>query len=330
MKRIVLAALAGLIAAGALAAPSLAAGKYKHPREFEFSFNGVFGTFERDQLQRGFQVYKQVCSSCHGMKLLAYRNLTDKGGPEFTDAEMRALIKDYTVATIDEDGNTTDADGNALTRPVIPADRFVYPYANEAAGRAANMGAYPPDLSVMAKARKDGPNYIASLFTGYYDPEKVLGIYKCSKVDETKACVEYSRLQPGADGSIPDETGADGEKAARCITEVIPEGPDDTDIPEKVKTCTPKSDTLNYNPYFPGGQIAMPNMLLGQSITLADGTTLEDTEQLAQDVAAFMMWAAEPKLEERKRIGVGVMLFLALLSLLSYMAYRHMWRDEKH
>ena len=159
----------GLIAT---ASPALAAGGAKHPRSGGFSFEGPFGTFDQAQLQRGYKVYREVCASCHGMNLLHFRNLGDKTGP-FWDAHypnpsdnpvVKALAAEIQVADIDSET------GEALMRDATPADRFPNPYPNATAAAAGNGGAAPPDLSVMAKARHDGANYIYSLLSGYSAP----------------------------------------------------------------------------------------------------------------------------------------------------------------
>lgn len=142
----------------ALILPLSAAEGAKPPRPQQWSFMGLFGTFDRAQLQRGLQVYKQVCSSCHGLKLVYYRNLKDLG---YNEDEIKALAREYTV----RDGPNDE--GEMFDRPARPSDRFVSPYANEKAARAANNGSYPPDLSLITKARMHGPHYVHSLLTGY-------------------------------------------------------------------------------------------------------------------------------------------------------------------
>jgi ubiquinol-cytochrome c reductase cytochrome c1 subunit len=130
----------------------------------EWSFKGLFGKFDRGSLQRGYQVYTEVCSSCHSMKYLSYRNLAEKGGPEFTEAQVKAIAASFEVT----DG--PNADGEMFTRPGKLSDKFVMPYENVKAAQAANGGAYPPDMSVLVKARGGGANYIYSLLQGYEDP----------------------------------------------------------------------------------------------------------------------------------------------------------------
>ena len=130
----------------------------------DWSFKGLFGKFDRGALQRGYQVYTEVCSSCHSMKYLSYRNLAERGGPEFTEAEAKAIAASFEV----KDG--PNADGDMFTRPGKLSDKFVMPYENVKAAQAANGGAYPPDMSVLVKARGGGVDYIYSLLQGYEDP----------------------------------------------------------------------------------------------------------------------------------------------------------------
>ena len=120
------------------------------PIKVDWSFKGLTGTFDRASLQRGFQVYKEVCSSCHSMQYLSYRNLGEPGGPEFSEAEVKAIAANFEV----QDG--PNADGEMFTRPGRPSDKFVSPYPNIQAATAANGGAYPPDMSVLVKSRKGG------------------------------------------------------------------------------------------------------------------------------------------------------------------------------
>ena len=130
----------------------------------DWSFKGLFGKFDRGALQRGYQVYTEVCSSCHSMKYLSYRNLAEKGGPEFSEAEAKAIAASFEV----KDG--PNADGEMFLRPGKLSDKFVMPYENVKAAQAANGGAYPPDMSVLVKARAGGVDYIYSLLQGYEDP----------------------------------------------------------------------------------------------------------------------------------------------------------------
>ena len=132
--------------------------------EVDWSFKGITGKFDRSSLQRGYQVYTEVCASCHSMNLLSYRNLGEPGGPEFSVEQVKAIAANFEV----EDG--PNSDGDMFTRPGRPSDKFVSPYPNVQAATAANGGAYPPDMSVLVKARKGGSDYIYSVLMGYEDP----------------------------------------------------------------------------------------------------------------------------------------------------------------
>ena len=165
-KALVIAAVLGFAAAQ----PALAHTSAAEPKDIHWSFEGPFGRFDQEQLQRGYKVYHDVCSSCHGMKLMSYRNLGQLGGPFFDkrweknpndNGYVKTLVKDFQVPDID--GDT----GDVIKRPATPADTFVSPFANEAAARASNGGALPPDLSLIIKAREDGPRYVYSILTGY-------------------------------------------------------------------------------------------------------------------------------------------------------------------
>ena len=243
----VAAVLLGLQASAALAAE----GKELPARDW--SFSGVFGQFDRGALKRGLQVYREVCSGCHGLRLIHFRNLAALG---YDEDEIKAIAAEYTVI----DG--PDEEGEMFERPGRPADRFPSPFANDKAAAAANNGAMPPDLSLMAKARDDGPNYIHALLTGYEEP------------------------------------------------------PADIEVIEGA----------NYNPYFPGNQIAMAAPLFEDAVEYADGTPAT-AEQMAADVTTFLMWAAEPTLEERKRMGIKVMLFLLVFTGVLYAVKRKVWAD---
>jgi len=225
----------------------------KKPLQLVWPFEGIFGTFDRQAAQRGAQVYLEVCSTCHSNHNLYYRNLKDIG---FSEAEIKQLAQKYTV----KDG--PNAEGEMFDRPALPSDRFVSPYPNEEAARAANNGAYPVDLSLIIKARQDGPNYVFSLLSGYQDaPADV-------------------KLMPG----------------------------------------------LYYNPYFEGGQIAMPPPLTEGQVTFSDGTPAT-VEQMAKDVVVFLQWAAEPEMEHRKSMGLKVMIFLLVFTVFFYTAKKKIWKN---
>jgi ubiquinol-cytochrome c reductase cytochrome c1 subunit len=249
-----LAVAAGLLAgAGLGASQAQAAGEAIKLPEVRFSFNGIFGHFDRASAQRGFQVYKEVCANCHAMHLLSYRNLRELG---LSDAEVRAI-----AATVQVQDGPND-EGQMFERAGRPSDRFRSPFSNEKAARAANNGAYPPDLSVIAKAREGGAAYLYALLTGYEDP---------------------------------------------------PAG-------------TTLMEGMHYNKYFAGHQIAMAAPLSEGQVDYHDGTKAS-VEQMTRDVAQFLAWAAEPEMEQRKAMGVKIVLFLTVLGGLAYAVKRKVWAD---
>lgn len=256
MKKLLLSAFAGmviLIGATLNGAPAEAAAGEKLPSQ-DWSWAGPFGTFDRAGLRRGLQVYAEVCSSCHGVKFVAYRNLMDIG---FSEDEVKTFIAEYEV----EDG--PDAEGEMFMRPAKLADHFVQPFANDNAARASNNGALPPDLSLMTKARVGGPDYVYALLTGYEE-----------------------------------------------------EAPEGSELLEG----------MNYNHFFPGNQIAMSPPIGDDAVEYADGTEATK-EQIAKDVVTFLAWAAEPELEQRKRLGIKVLIFLLVLTGLLYALKRRIWAD---
>jgi ubiquinol-cytochrome c reductase cytochrome c1 subunit len=241
---------------------------HKHPKQVHWSWDGpaglgVFGGFDRVQLQRGFQVYMEVCSSCHSLNRVAFRNLEEIG---FSEAEVKAIAKNWPIEVPIINPDT----GEATTRPAIPSDKFPLVFANEVAARAANNNALPPDLSLITKARADGSNYVYSLITGYE--------------------------------SVPANFPADRKPA----------------------------EPLHYNPYFHSLAIAMAPQLTDGRVTYAEGQPKATVDQMGKDVAAFLTWAAEPKLEARKRAGVGVIVFLIIMTSLAYLSYRRIWAELKH
>lgn len=247
----------------------------KPAKDISFSFEWPFGHFDRAQLQRGYKVYKEVCSSCHSMHYVSFRNLSQKGGPEFSEEQVKALAATYTMP----DG-PNDA-GEMFERPGLPSDRFPSPFPNEQAARAANGGAYPPDLSLITKYRPGWYGTINQLINGIGGPQYV-----------------YSVLT----GFVPDEQ----------LTE------------EQTKE---KPEGKYYNPYFANGHwIGMPPPLTDDAVTYDDGTAAT-VDQMARDVAAFLAWTAEPKMEERKRTGFMVMIFLGVLALLLYLVKKKVWAD---
>jgi ubiquinol-cytochrome c reductase cytochrome c1 subunit len=183
----------------------------------DWSFKGLFGKFDRGALQRGYQVYTEVCSSCHSMKYLSYRNLAEKGGPEFTEAQAKAIAASFEVT----DG--PNADGEMFTRPGKLSDKFVMPYENVKAAQAANGGAYPPDMSVLVKARGGGADYIYSLLQGYEDPP--LGITLDEGVYYNKYMYgnKIKMANPLSDGLVEysDGTNASVEQMSKDVTSFL-------------------------------------------------------------------------------------------------------------
>jgi ubiquinol-cytochrome c reductase cytochrome c1 subunit len=260
-----------------------ASGEAPHIEKLDWTFSGLTGHFDKPQLRRGYAVYKNVCAACHGLRLVSYRNLSEPGGPEYATTTVERFAAEAQVT----DGPNDD--GEMFQRPGKPSDRFVSPYPNEKAAAAAQNGAVPPDLSVIAKARtyerhaawymepliwagdiltayqENGPDYLVALLKGYTEPP----------ADMTMA--------PG----------------------------------------------MYYNAVFPGHQIAMPNPLSDGLVTYEDGTPAT-VDNYAKDVAAFLMWTAEPKLEERKRMGLKVMVYLLILAGLLYLSKRAIWRNTDH
>ena len=238
---------------------------HKHPKELQLASNGVFGHFDEQQLQRGFQVYKEVCAACHGIDLVSFRDLAALG---YEEPEIKKIAADWPIEVPTVNPDT----GEVATRKAIPSDRFPSPYPNETAARAANNNALPPDLSLMTKARHDGAAYIYSLLTGYQNQPAEL----VKKFPATKT----------------------------------PEG-------------------LHYNPYFANLNIAMPPPIVSDGqVSYADGTPAT-VEQMAKDVSAFLVWTAEPKLENRHRTGLAVLVFLLFATILGYLSYRNIWASAK-
>ena len=277
-----------LAAAAALALTSgqaMAAGAETHIEDFAFSFEGPFGSYDQMQLQRGLQVYTEICSACHGLEHVAYRNLADDGGPGWTMDQVRAYIEFQGYEVFDQ----ALFDGEGDFRPATPADKF---------GKSGLSSA--PDLSLMAKARAGfhgpygtgisqfvngmgGAEYIASLLAGYVDPPS------CAPED--------------FDGYYNTAFSAGG-------------------YPEECKDEHGKHK-------YPGSWIGMAPPLYGDDVEYADGHSTE-LEDVAQDVAAFLMWTAEPKLNARKEAGLTGVIFLTVLSVLLYLTNKRLWAPHKH
>jgi ubiquinol-cytochrome c reductase cytochrome c1 subunit len=256
-------ALAGLLSLVAVA-PALADGPdLKHPT---WSFSGPFGQYDQEQLQRGFKVYREVCSQCHSLKLIAFHDLGEPGAPfwdpKYPNANdnpyVKAIAASFKVPDIDPDT------GDPIQRVATSADSMPPPYANDIAAKAT-LGGSPPDMSLLAKAREGGPNYIYSIVTG------------------------YTQAPAGV---------------------VVPAG-------------------KYYDPYMPGGIIAMPPPLTAGKVTFDDGKP-STLDQEAQDIAAFLTWASDPHMEQRKQLGLAVMAYLIIFSGLLYASYRRIWRKVEH
>lgn len=224
------------------------------PRQ-SWSFDGPFGTYDKAALQRGFKVYRDVCSSCHSMNLLYYRDLEGIG---YNEAQIKNIAADYTI----EDGPNDE--GDMFERPRLPSDHFKAPFANAKAAAYANNGAAPPDLSLIAKAREGHADYIYALLTSFQNP-------------------------PPHGANL-----AQGQY---------------------------------WNEYFPGHKLAMPPPLSDGMVAYEDGTP-ETLNQYARDVAQFLTWAGDPYMEERKRTGLKVLLFLLVFASVMYAVKRKIWADQ--
>ena len=239
---------------------------HKHPKPLHLASDGPFGHFDNQQLQRGFQVYKEVCAACHGLEQVAFRNLEELG---YGEAEVRAIADQWLIEVPSINPET----GEPATRKAIPSDRVPAPYPNEIAARAANNNELPPDLSLITKAREGGAAYVYSLLTGY-------------------------QQQPA-------------ELVHKFPSAKTPQG-------------------LYFNPYFANLNIAMPPPLTADGqVTYAPGNPAPTVDQMAKDVSAFLVWAAEPSLTRRHSYGFAVVVFLLFGTVLGYLAYRNIWAEAK-
>lgn len=223
--------------------------------DYPWPHSGILSSYDHASIRRGHQVYQQVCAACHSMSFIVYRDLI---GVAYTEDEVKAIAAEVEVV----DGPNDE--GEMYTRPGKPSDHFPNPYLNEQAARFANGGAYPPDLSLITKARHNGQNYVFALLTGYRDPPAGVSV----------------------------------------------------------------REGLHYNPYFPGGAIAMPKMLVDGAVEYEDGTPATES-QMAKDVVSFLSWAGEPEMEERKLMGFKVILVLCLALLQAGYYKRWKWAPVK-
>ncbi len=247
------------------------------PAPQHWSFSGPFGEYDAEQLQRGFKIYREVCSTCHSLKLLSFRNLADPGGPGFTEAQAAAIAATFQVT----DGPNDK--GQMFQRPGKISDYFPPPFANDQTARAALGGGLPPDMSDLAKARtydEGFPGFIFDAFTMYQ------------------------------------EQGPDYIHAILNGYTSAPSG-------------FPLAPGTYYNKYFPGHAIHMPQPLHDGQVQYGDGTP-ETLDQYGRNVAAFLMWAAEPKLDQRKQLGFQVMIFLIVFTGLLYFTKKKVWREVEH
>lgn len=249
----------------------------KPPQHLNWSFAGPFGHWDLGQLQRGLKIYKEVCSACHSMNLVAFRNFTALG---YSDAQVRAFAAEYQITD-----PSPNAQGEMFQRPGIPSDHLPAPFPNPEAAAAALGGAHPPDLSLIAKARaveRGFPYFIFDIFTQYAEggPDYIHALL-----------TGYGETPPP---NIPIAPGT------------------------------------HYNPYFISGPaLAMAQPLTDGQVTFDDGAP-QTVDQYARDVAAFLMWAAEPHLVERKATGFVVMIFLIGFAVMLYLVKKRVWASTSH
>jgi ubiquinol-cytochrome c reductase cytochrome b/c1 subunit len=264
--------LAGsLLGLGAVAPAMAQEHEQPVPPRQKWSFSGPFGHFDRGQLQRGFKVYKEVCSVCHGMKYVAFRNLEDLG---YNEAQVKSIAAEYKI----QDGPNDQ--GEMFERNGLPADYIPTPWPNEKAAHARYNGV-PPDMSVLAKARtyeRGFPWFIFDMFTQFQEQGP----------DYIHAYLTGYKEKPPAGFTLP--------------------------------------PTSFYNEYFPGHATAMPPPLTDKRVDYTDGSPTT-VDQYAKDVTAFLMWASEPNMEARKRIGFQVMIFLIVLAGMLYFTKKRVWAD---
>ncbi len=300
--RMLIAATAGFaLAAGAAEAAGGKALEYRHNH---WHFSGPFGAYDKEAVQRGFQVYRTVCASCHAVEQLSFRNLGDAGGPFHleecpagvaagTDCSkpsdnpvVKAIAAEYEVT----DG--PDDSGDMFKRPGLPADKIPGPYANEQQARAANGGAFPPNLALIIKARHHGPDYVYSLLTGYQDAPITVTLGPTQHYNPYFAGDMAQLLKP----EYLNEEGHPLEGF---------------DVP-------------------PGGVLAMKAPLADGIVDYADEAVPETVDQYAKDVVEFLTWASEPRMEQRKSLGIVTMGYLLILTLILFFSYRAIWTKVDH
>lgn len=326
MKPTIKTAFAAVLTAGAVAAlsltsaPAQAAGAAAKPAAQDWSFKGLFGTYDRASAQRGYKVYKEVCSACHSMNLIKFRNLQDIG---FSEAQTKALAAEYEI----QDGPNDD--GDMFARKRTPSDPLPSPFANDKAAAAANNGKAPPDLSLITKARAQGgdsiikvsmkhpdgftigADYVNALLLGYEGLVSEPAKQEAFAIKTHELMVKYEN-----DLKAYEKAVANGQKAEKPVK------------PEPVTSIAGMGlpEGANFNAYFPGFNIAMASPLVEDGVEFSDGTKATVAQQ-AHDVSTFLAWAAEPELEERKRLGIKVMLFLLVLTGMLFALKRKIWSD---
>ncbi|MBL4620050.1 MAG: cytochrome c1 [Marinicaulis sp.] len=285
---------------------AVAAGGKSKPLEHQhWHFDGPFGKFDQNALQRGYQVYETVCANCHGLELLSFRNLGDPSGPFYLDScptgiaesvdcsnpNENPIVKAIAASYRHQVADGPDDTGEMFKRAALPSDRFPGPFANEQLARLANNNSLPPDLSLMAKARHGGADYIYSLLQGYEDAPSTV---------EVAPGQYYNPYFHGdmAQAMRPEYLDEHGHPI---------EG---VDVP-------------------PGGVLAMAPPLVDGMIEYGDDSP-QTVDQYAKDVAEFLMWAAEPKMDQRKSLGVMTLLYLIILAMLLYWSYRKVWSNVEH
>ena len=324
MKTFIPARAAVVVGALVLSTAAFAAGG--HGPEIErqqWPFGGFKGQFDKAQLQRGFQVYKEVCSACHSLKRVNFRNLSEPGGPGFPVEAVKLLAAEWPnqIPEMNDAGEIAGKGGELLKRAAKPSDPILGPYANDNAARAAQNGVVPPDLSIIAKARnverdphwlvhpflmlgdifrgyqEGGSDYLFALLTSYAQPIPT-----------------YNRTATGQLVAVHEGQSPGSEVCASIVA-------GDANKPD---TCNQLQDGLNYNPVFSGHQISMPPPLADGVVSFQDGTEPK-VQNYARDVTAFLSWTADPSLGQRKRIGWQVMLYLLITTLLLYLGKKRIW-----
>lgn len=273
-----------------LAGPASAAGDEApaHIDKQPWSYAGIRGKFDKEQLQRGFQVYQEVCAACHGLKRVYFRNLAEPGGPQFNEEAVKALAASWPNQIFDgpnDNGDIATRKGAIIKRPARLSDPILGPYDNDKQARAAQNGALPPDLSIITKAR--GVEYHGS----------ILG-----HVGQMAKDIANAYQEGGSDYTYALLTGY-------------------VNPPANFKLA----DGMSYNIAFPGKQIAMTAPLTPGRVKYQSKDVPQTVEQYAKDVTAFLAWTADPRLEERKGMGWIVMLYLLVTAVLLYFAKRRLW-----